>query len=260
MIRSISSSQNPAFKELKKLRTGASKLNEGKLLLEGIHLSQVFLQHHNPILCLVSEHYAQEPELRALVAVCQAKNVEIIALKNHLFESLSSYKNESGILLVAETPSLAPPTVLKSNAILIDRLQDPGNLGTIIRTAAAVDMKHIYCSKNTVSAWSPKVLRAAVGAHFTVSIYQNIDLAEVIQASEVPVIATTPHTDATIYQTDLSKPTAWLIGQEGQGAEESLMELCSIKASIPHSSKVESLNAATATAICLFEQYRQSIL
>lgn len=259
MIKTIHSAQNPVFKSLKKLvLTKAKVAVDKKTVLEGVHLVQTYLQKETPLQCIVSENYSQDTELNDIFRHCQAKNVEVIVLRNHLFESLSAYKNQTGVILVIEIPLVNEPAVLESSAILIDRLQDPGNLGTIIRTAAAAGIRHIYCSNKTVSPWSQKVLRAAVGAHFHLAIYQNCNIAESIRNSKIPVLATSPTAKRTIYQLDLSTPTAWLIGQEGQGVDADLMKLCTEQVSIPHQPNIESLNVAAATAICLFEQLRQT--
>lgn len=258
MIKSITSAQNPLFKELKKISLGkASSLYSDVTLIEGAHLAQSLLKNSTPVVCIVNDGYAESEEVSQLVSLCESRDVETIVVSAHLFTSLSLYKNTESILILFKKPKKAAPDKLTKSALLIDRLQDPGNLGTIIRTAAAAEIKEIYCSKGTVSAWSPKVLRAAVGAHFSISIYENVDLESVVKGATIPVLATTPTAKTTIYQADLKKSTAWLVGHEGQGVLTELIDLSDQQLSIPHSSEVESLNAASATAVCLFEQYRQ---
>jgi TrmH family RNA methyltransferase len=141
---------------------------------------------------------------------------------------------------------------------LIDQLQDPGNVGSILRSAAAAGIKKIFCSPSTVAAWSPKVLRAGMGAHFIVDIYEHRDLPALIQAASIPVIATSSHATQTIYGYDLSKKFAWLFGHEGQGVSDELLALASVQLAIPQDPAIESLNVAASAAVCLFEQLRQT--
>ena len=119
------------------------------------------------------------------------------------------------------------PGALTQSAVLLDQLQDPGNLGSILRSAAAAGIRQIYCSPGTVFAWSPKVLRAGMGAHFLLEIFENQDLAALARATRIPVLATSSHARQTLYETDLKRPVAWLFGHEGQGVRPELLALAS---------------------------------
>jgi TrmH family RNA methyltransferase len=116
----------------------------------------------------------------------------------------------------------------------------------------------VYCSAGTVFAWSPKVLRAGMGAHFSLQIHEHADLARLLETARVPVLATSSHASASIYDTDLSQPVAWLFGHEGQGVDAELLALASERVAIPHLGPIESLNVAACAAVCLFEGVRQS--
>ncbi|MFM7522726.1 MAG: TrmH family RNA methyltransferase, partial [Betaproteobacteria bacterium] len=144
-------------------------------------------------------------------------------------------------------------------ALLLDSVQDPGNLGTIMRTAAAAGIQQIFCSPGTASVWSPKVLRAGMGAHFVLEIHEDVNLAQLIKNAAVPVYAAQPDAANSIYSADLRSPSAWLFGHEGQGVSDELLALATQRLSIPQSTQVESLNVAASVAICLFEQRRQKI-
>jgi TrmH family RNA methyltransferase len=115
----------------------------------------------------------------------------------------------------------------------------------------------VYCSPGTASIWSPKVLRAAMGAHFVLEIFENVDLADLIRKAEVPVLATSGYASERIYDVDLSGPVAWLLGHEGQGVSDTLLNLATHRVVIPHAGAVESLNVAACAAVCFFEQLRQ---
>jgi len=174
-----------------------------------------------------------------------------------MYHALSQVENGVGVLLLIDTPKVPAIGTLAVSAVLLDEIQDPGNFGSILRSAAAAGIRKVFCSPGTASAWSPKVLRAGMGAHFLLDIVENADLAQVIEDSVVPVLATSSYADKTVYQADLSGPCAWLMGHEGQGVSDVLMALATDTVIIPHLGKVESLNVAAAAAVCFFEQVRQ---
>jgi TrmH family RNA methyltransferase len=146
------------------------------------------------------------------------------------------------------------------NAVVLDNLQDPGNLGSILRSAAGAGIKQVFCSAGSASAWSPKVLRAGMGAHFLLEIFEGVDLYAMLSHSSIPILATSSHTTTTIYQSDLNRPVAWLFGHEGQGVDPRLMALATDTVTIPQKAEIESLNVAASAAICFFEQVRQQLV
>ena len=139
----------------------------------------------------------------------------------------------------------------------LDRVQDPGNLGTLLRTAAAVGIKQVFVSEGSVSAWSPKVLRSAQGAHFVLQVYEHLDLHALRERLRVPLVATALEQGQMLYSLDLPKACAWLAGNEGQGVDPALLARADLRVFIPQSDAVESLNVGVATAVCLYEQLRQ---
>ena len=157
-------------------------------------------------------------------------------------------------------PHTQVTTHLQKNAVVLDGLQDPGNLGSILRSAAGAGIEQVYCSAGTVSAWSPKVLRAGMGAHFLLEIFESVDLLALLSQTSIPVLATSSHTKKTIYQINLNHPVAWLFGHEGQGVAPALMALASETVTIPQKPEIESLNVAASAAICFFEQVRQRLI
>ena len=151
------------------------------------------------------------------------------------------------------------PAPIVNSAVLLDNVQDPGNLGSILRSAAAAGIKNVFCSMGTAFAWSPKVMRAGMGAHFLLNIFENVNLHSLLQTAEIPILATSSHTKQTIYQAKLNQPVVWLFGHEGQGVAEDLMALANQTVTIPQRPEIESLNVAASAAICFFEQVRQSL-
>ena len=278
-LRSIQSRDNAQYKQLRQWASSAqARRKSGMTLLDGVHLCEAWLQHRGvPALCVVAESALSHPEVAALVAQCEsnansnAKSnsntnstagvAECVLLPDALFTPLGQVEHGVGILFAVKVPDVAvsghASPSLQSAALLLDSVQDPGNLGTILRTAAAAGIQQIYCGPGTAAVWSPKVLRAGMGAHFVLEIYEDVDLVQLIRQASVPVYATEPDAPKTIYTADLRAPSAWLFGHEGQGVSEQLLALATERLSIPQSAQVESLNVAASVAICLFEQCRQ---
>lgn len=258
-MKFISSRDNPLYKELKHLATSSQvRRKAGRTLLDGVHLCEAYLQHRGaPPMCVVSEASVEHPEVAPILRQCEAAHVQCIVLPDALYRALSQVEHGVGLLFIIDTPQTVLPKSLTQSAVLLDNLQDPGNLGSILRSAAAAGIKSVFCSTGTVFAWSPKVLRAGMGAHFALDIFEHVDLLTLLQASNLPVLATSSHATTRIYDVDLRKPVAWLFGHEGQGISEELLALAHSKVAIPHLGQIESLNVAASAAICLFEQVRQ---
>lgn len=258
-MKLISSRDNPLYKELKQLATSSqARRRAGRTLLDGVHLCDAYLQHVGlPPICVVSDTAQTHPEVAPIVARCETGGSQCIVLPDALYHVLSQVEHGIDLLFVADTPEIGPPAALTYSAVLLDNLQDPGNLGSILRSAAAAGIEYVFCSPGTAFAWSPKVLRAGMGAHFLLKIFENVDLAALMQSSEVPLVATSSHAAKRIYDLDLKRPVAWLFGHEGQGVAEDLLALASHQVAIPQLGAIESLNVAASAAICFFEQVRQ---
>ena len=132
-------------------------------------------------------------------------------------------------------------------------------MGSLLRSAAAAGITLVLCSHGTVSAWSPKVMRAGMGAHFLLQIVENVDLLAVLKTTTIPVLATSSYATQTVYQCNLKQPVLWMFGHEGQGLADELMDFATEQVTIPHQGPIESLNVAACAAICFFEQVRQNI-
>ena len=256
-LKPISSRENPLYKELKQLATSTqARRRAQRTLLDGVHLCSAYLSQRGlPPLCVVGESARDNPEVSSLLARCAA--TQCIVLPDALFSALSQVEHGIDLLFVIDTPQARPAGTLADGAVLLDNLQDPGNVGSILRSAAAAGIKQVYCGPGTAFVWSPKVLRAGMGAHFGLDIHEHADLATLIRAASVPVLATSSHADATLFDADLKQPVAWLFGHEGQGVSAELLALATQRLAIPHLGEMESLNVAASAAICLFEQVRQ---
>ena len=151
-MKHITSRENALFKELKQLASSSQARRKAALtILDGVHLCQAYLEHSGqPVWCVVSETSQQNPEVAALLA--SAENA--LVLSDGLYEQLSQVEHGVGIFFVASIPTLSPPNQLNETAVVLDNLQDPGNVGSLLRSAAAAGIKHVFCSPGTVSAWS----------------------------------------------------------------------------------------------------------
>ncbi|MDC8759937.1 TrmH family RNA methyltransferase [Janthinobacterium fluminis] len=259
-MKLISSRDNALYKELKHLAgSSQARRKAGRTLLDGVHLCQTYLSLRGaPPQCVVSESALRNAEVAELIAQCEARQVHCITMPDALYAALSQVEHGVGILFVIETPERAVTQALSASAVLLDNLQDPGNVGSILRSAAAAGIGQVYCSAGTAFCWSPKVLRAAMGAHFVLDIYEGVDLAALVSDSAIAVLATSGYAEQRLYDVDLRQPVGWLLGHEGQGVADDLLALATHRVVIPHLGQVESLNVAACAAVCFFEQVRQN--
>lgn len=204
-----------------------------------------------------TESAASHPESAAIVKDCEGMRVPGILLSEAKFRAISSVDHGVGVMFVAGVPKPAAPETLTRSALLLESIQDPGNMGTMLRTAAAAGVTEVYVSRGSVAVWSPKVLRAGMGAHYSLRVYEECDLAALITGSKVPVLVTSLNATDSIYDKNLSGETAWLFGNEGNGVSHELLDLAVEHVIIPQNPRVESLNVAAAVAVCLFERVRQ---
>ncbi|MGN6702400.1 MAG: TrmH family RNA methyltransferase [Burkholderiaceae bacterium] len=261
-MQTLTSRDNPLVKELRQLAASSqARRKAGRTLLDGAHLAQAYLDHVGlPAICAVAQSALATPEIAAVVVRCEAAGGRCVALADALHASISQVEHGAGLLFVIDTPRQpenGAPDTLRTSALLLDGVQDPGNMGSMLRSAAAAGIGEVFCSPGTVFAWSPKVLRAGMGAHFLLRIREQADLAALIRETQVPVLSTSSHAAASLYELDLARPAAWLFGHEGQGVSPALMALASERVAIPHAGAMESLNVAAAAAVCFFEQARQ---
>jgi TrmH family RNA methyltransferase len=258
-MKQITSTHNAVYKNLRQLASSAKhRKRAGQTLLEGVHLCQSYLEHvGTPQMIIYTDPATENPEVADIIARCNQALVSGILLSEAHFGVISSVENGIGIAFLIDVPTHETHQVITSNALLLEDVQDPGNMGAILRTAAAAGVSEVYTSAGSSSAWSPKVLRAGMGAHFALTIYENCDLADAIGKAQVQVLATSLEATETIYEKDLSRSTAWLFGNEGSGVSGELLSLNIQRVIIPQNPAVESLNVAASTAVCLFEQRRQ---
>lgn len=255
-MKIIASRANPFYKTLMRMHQEAGK--SGKpVVLEGIHLCQSWLATGNPPEWVVIDRAVEHArEIQQLIQACAPER--IVLLEPGLFKSLSDVVTAQGILFVVTLPQDPPALMVNQNCVLLDRVQDPGNVGTMLRTAAAAGVSVVYASEQTAALWSPKVLRSAQGAHFALALHERVDLQALMQRLKVPTVATTLEGSTDLYRTELPLRCAWIFGNEGQGIRTDLSDRASFRVRVPiDTNTVESLNVSVCAALCLYEQRRQ---
>jgi TrmH family RNA methyltransferase len=181
----------------------------------------------------------------------------LIELSSALLAELSPVETPTGILAVIEIPRMTPDPA-PDFCLLLEDVQDPGNLGSILRTAAAAGVRTAWLSSGCCDAWSPRVLRGGMGAHFSLHIVEHADLAQVLACFPGMSVATSLHAEKSLFELDLTGPVAILLGNEGAGLSRQMELAAGTRVTIPMPGQVESLNVAAAAAICLFERVRQT--
>jgi RNA methyltransferase, TrmH family len=252
----ITSRDNPRLKEAVRLiASSRERRKTGRCVLEGEHLVAAYCQRIGPPESLIVADTAREqPAVHALLTSVPAARTLVVA--GAVWDELTTLPAAVGVLAVVPKPQPR----LRSAAefcLLLDDVQDPGNVGSILRCAAAAGVAQVFLSAQCAFAWSPKVLRAGQGAHFHVEIYEDVELAAWARAYRGKVVAAVATGGEPLYAVDLTGPIAVAIGNEGAGLSAGLRAAARVTASIPMPGRFESLNAAAAAAVCLFECVRQ---
>lgn len=260
-MKEIVSKDNPGFKAIRALIENAREpRRQGMAFLEGAHLLQAYREKVGlPKRLIVSKSGLHQAEVQGLLASMQA--VEVWCLGDTLFKQLSSVSSPVGVAALIDLPSNSglprQTDSLPVSCVLLDAVQDAGNVGSILRTAAAAGVEDVFLGPGCAGVWTPRVLRAGQGAHFDLQLHEQADLKAVMGAFKGRVVASSAHGNTSLYELDLQEAVAWLFGSEGQGIAPELESCAAHRATIPLVPGCESLNVAAAAAICLFEEVRQ---
>jgi len=266
-VREIRSRSNPLYKRLARLMKGRDPDSAAScaadrrqsVMLEGIHLCQEWQRHRGrPALAVVDADVlaARPPWLMALLDGLEAS--ARVAMPASLLASLSPIAGAQGVLFVATLVTPSPPGRIQGDSVWLDRIQDPGNVGTLLRTIAAAGLRQVLLSPGCAQVWSPRVLRAAQGAHFVLDLHEGVDLLPFCETLDIPLLAAALAPDAaSLYDLSLVPPCVWVFGNEGQGVDAALLARATQQVMIPQDAVQESLNVAVAAGVCLFEQRRQ---
>ncbi len=256
----VTSPDNPRIREAARLiASSRDRRKSGRCVLEGTHAIDAYLARIGPPETLiVAEEFQAEASVASLLARVPPSRTVVVS--RTLLGELAALPADIGALAVIETP-IARVAPAADFCLLLEDVQDPGNAGSILRSAAAAGVAQVYLSHTSVFAWSPKVLRAAQGAHFHLAIYEDVDLiawSRAFRQANGAVLATVVQGGQSLFSVPMPPRLALAVGNEGAGLTPQLAAEANLRVTIPMPGGTESLNAAVAAAICLFECVRRN--
>lgn len=255
----ITSADNPLYRRLRRLADSPRECRAAKRsIAEGIHLVEAALDAGISVDAVVLSEAADSVAQTLADRAAATTNVRRVVLSRALYESLSPVEHGADILaeIAIDTPAL--PRTQAADAVYLDAVQDPGNAGTLLRTAAAAGVRYVAAAPGTAFLWAPKVLRAAMGAHFSLAIFEDVAPEALTGAFSGERLAADANAQESLYATTWGGgPTVWMFGSEGQGLSAGSMAQAQRRLRIPIDARIESLNVAAAAAVCLFEQRRR---
>ncbi|NOS98911.1 MAG: RNA methyltransferase [Methylotenera sp.] len=260
-FKHIVSRDNPVFKQLKKLADNSrERRSESRTLLDGVHLIECYIvAFGEPELVIIPEG---QSSVEATGLIQALEHVSTIMLPTLMFAELTPVASATGILALVKIPELEKPEA-PMFVLMLEDIQDPGNLGSMVRTAAAAGVDVVYLSSGCTDAWSPKALRGGQGAQFVLPIIERANLVNELQNFNGNSYATSMQGES-LYAQELTQATAFVIGNEGKGLRNQTIAAATKCITIPmvesKFGSVESLNAGAAAAVCLFERMRQTFV
>ncbi|MEP6972111.1 MAG: RNA methyltransferase [Betaproteobacteria bacterium] len=245
-IAHVHSRDNPLVKLLRRLaRHNTAYRKQGQIWVEGDHLCRAALQRGLvPVMAIFAESFwaTAGPAWRADIT-------QVVVVPDTLFDEFSSLESPARIGFVLDLPTAGTPHA-GAPSVVLDRVQDAGNVGSILRSAGAFGFRQVLALSGTAALWSPKVLRAGMGAHFGLHLVEGLSVPDVV-AIGVPLVVTSSHRGALLHAQVLPWPCAWAFGHEGQGVNAALAGHADTWCRIAQPGGEESLNVAAAAAICL---------
>lgn len=251
----LESKDNPKIKHLRGLILQASyRRKQRQTVLEGTHLCLAWLAQEHRIHSLFSTEKAlEDPELQQVIEAYQG---HIFIVSEAQYRDLSTLGTTLPCLAIIDLPQVDAGIDYAVDTLILENIQDPGNVGTLLRSAAAAGIQQVIATPGTAALWSPRVLRAGMGAHFSLRCFENYAVEQILPHFKIPLYATSSHQASSIYQQDLSQSCVWILGNEGQGISEYALQHAQAVA-IPQPGGQESLNVAIAGSVCFFEMVRQ---
>lgn len=255
----LTSLQNPLVKSIRKLHQVKARRSQAQFLLEGTHLIQEALATHYPlaIACYTPAWAEAHPEL-ALSLNQSAERVELVS--DAVLEGMATTQHPDGVVAIAPQVFRSPNPVVQGIGLAVETLQDPGNLGTIIRTAVAAGAEGLWLSADSVAPDHPKVLRASAGQWFRLPMAVVDDLDPLLTdwaRAGVQLVATSSYATVDYWSVDFTQPTVIVLGNEGAGLSAELQRRAAVQVRIPMAGGVESLNVGVSAALLLYEAQRQ---
>lgn len=252
----LRSRDNPRVRRWRRLIADRqARRRAARAWIEGARLVAAYLAARGaPVALVVSAQACDSREVRGLIA---RAGVAPVVLSASVFRSLAATETPQGIAAEIAIPDSPPEDVAGEPCVFLDGVQDPGNLGAILRSAAAFNVAEVVLGAGCVDPWSPKVLRAAMGAHFTLRLRETDELARRFAAFKGERICTVPNGGLPLPTIDLRRRHAWVFGGEAHGVREDTARAATLDVCIPMAESAESLNVAIAASICLYEAARQ---
>ena len=245
-VTAIHSRDNAFVKDLRRLAQDTTAYRkQGRAWLEGDHLCRAALARGlRASVAVFSESFWPQAQVEYARAA-----TKFIVLADALFADVSGLESPAAMGFILDLPA---PASLRPDAatVVLDRVQDAGNVGSILRSASAFGFRQVAAIKGSAALWSPKVLRAGMGAHFALDLIEGLALDD-LAALQVPLLVTSSHAGDFLHRAALPWPCAWVMGHEGQGVSPALEERASLRIRIAQPGGEESLNVAAAAAICL---------
>lgn len=250
-VERLSSRANPLLARLRQLRSDpAGYRRDGRVWIEGEHLCAAFLARGGAVpQAVVTEAGWEQPALHRLASAAQ----RVAVVPEAVMSTLSALGSPASIGFAVPLPA-EPPVQPGRPTVVLDRLQDAGNVGSVLRSAAAFGFTQVLALKGTAALWSPKVLRAGMGAHFGLALIEGLVAPPEL---DVPLLAASAHAALSLPEATLPWPCAWVLGHEGQGVAPALLRGCAMALRIPQPGGEESLNVAAAAAVCFYESSRR---
>jgi TrmH family RNA methyltransferase len=256
----IASSQNKNIKHVKSLHSKKYRDNLGQYIIEGFKVIEEALEYHKAFyLLLLSEVASKIIEGNALISKCEEANIPVYLVSEKIFAEVSEMDTHQGILAVLYKQELDVDKVLDKpsfNIVILDEVRDPGNVGTIIRTADACGMNAVVLSKGCVDLYNSKTIRATMGSMFHIPVFTEVDIIELIMRLKsvgTVVLGADPHSSISCIDVETDGSTAIIIGNEANGLRNEVKAATTKNITIPMPGKAESLNAGIAAAILMYE-------
>jgi TrmH family RNA methyltransferase len=253
----LRSRANPRVRRWQRLvRDSKARRAQARALIEGTRLVSACIAAGGAIEeLLVSQSGLARKEISGLV---DRAGVELVVLSDAVFRAVVDTETPQGIAAEIEIPAVAPALAESRGGVVMDRIQDAGNVGAILRSAAAFGVQDVLLSSGCADPWSPKVLRAAMGGHFSVRIGASRNPIADVERFGGTVACAVPRGGVPIASADLKGPVLWILGSEADGVRGDLAARADLRVTIPMPGAIESMNVAAAAAICFYEASRRA--
>ena len=257
-MKVLTSEANTLFRRWLRLAVEPRAVRElGQTLAEGLHLAQAVAQSRWPVAAALVRRGAHQATIERALGWLPA-HTECYQLAATLYDRISPVERGAGLTLVLPVRAEPLPVASGEDLIYLDGIQDPANVGALLRAACAAGVGHALCGPATAAAWSPKALRAAMGAHFRMKISESVTPESLGGALAGTWIGAVVQDAPSLWTCDIpARPVGWAFGSEGAGLSAPVLAQCALRVQIPMSRDVESLNVAAAAAVCLFERRRR---